>query len=124
MSRAPSPKRPRRPKIPTTFAWQPLSFLGTSVSRSDGRELFLNVAGGAERWFALAFEGPRDASPFTLLDDHAHRLIGEFANPAAAQRAGEGFAKRWLRGVKIDECRCLDIGKKRDAVRARRAIRG
>ena len=86
-----------------------MAFLGSNVPRNDGRDLFLYVAGGGERWLALAFEGPRDDNPIAVLGDHAHRLIGEFANPSAAQHALEVFAKKWLRGAKIDECGCGDI---------------
>ena len=83
-----------------------MAFLGTNSSRGDGRDLFLYVAGGGEKWLALAFEGPRNNNPLTVLGDHAHRLIGEFANPATAQHAAEGFARKWLRGAKIHECGC------------------
>lgn len=86
-----------------------MSFLGSNTSRSDGRDLFLYVAGGGERWLALALEAPRGDDPIEVLGDHAHRLVGEFANPAAAQRAAEGFARRWLRGERIDECQCDTI---------------
>jgi hypothetical protein len=86
-----------------------MAFLGTNVSKPNGRDLFLYVAGGGEQWMALAFEGPRDDNPLAVLNDHAHRLVGEFANPAAAQRAAEGFARRWQRGAKIDACGCNDI---------------
>lgn len=86
-----------------------MAFLGSNLSRRDGRDLFLYVAGGAEQWLALAFEGPCNDNPIAVLGDHGHRLVGEFANPAAAQRAVEGFAKRWLRGAKIDGCACVSL---------------
>lgn len=86
-----------------------MAFLGAGASRGDKRDLFLYVAGGGRRWIALALEGPREDDLLAVLGDHAHRLIGEFANPAAAQRAAEGFARRWRRGKKIAECGCEDI---------------
>lgn len=111
MARASTAQRKRRSvaRSVEVFTWHPTAFLGSSVPRDDGRDLFLYVAGSGARWIVLALEGPRSKDPIAVFGDHAHRLIGEFANPAAAQRAGEGFAKRWLRGAKIDMCGCGDI---------------
>lgn len=97
---------PRTKPLP----WQTASFLFTIVPGLDNkRGLFVYVAGEDDNWLAVAVEGPRDRGPQALLGDHAHQLIGEFANLAAAQRAAEGFARRWLRGKKIGECGCEDI---------------
>jgi hypothetical protein len=101
---------------PFPLNWQPMNFVSVAVPRADKRNLILYVAGEAEQWVALALEVPRvpkSRDPRAILDDHAHRMIGEFANPEAAQRAAAGFAKRWLKGTKIDECRCEDIAVKR-----------
>jgi hypothetical protein len=45
-------------------------------------------------------------SPRAFLGDHGHRLVGEFATMAAAQRALEIFSRRWMRGRTIEECDC------------------
>jgi hypothetical protein len=59
---------------------------------------------------ALVFEGPTDGSARAVFADHSHRIVGEFANAKAAQRAAEGFARKWLRSArKIAECGCGDV---------------
>ena len=98
--------------VPIT--WRVVSFFGAWVRRDDDdRQLFVYVAqGGADKpWIALAVEGPTGiVDPRAILDDHGHRLIGEFANGPAAQRASEGFAKKWLRGhVRIEDCACEEV---------------
>jgi len=110
------PPRAKLRRGPFPLNWQMMNFVGAVVPRADKRNLILYVAGEGDEWLALALEVPsvpKSRDPSAILDDHAHRMIGEFANPAAAQRAAAGFARRWLKGTKIDECRCEDIGVKR-----------
>jgi hypothetical protein len=63
-----------------------MSSLGASISRPDGRELLLHVGGDGDEWIALALETARGGTA-----------------------RAEGFARRWLRGKKIDECGCEEI---------------
>ncbi len=90
--------------------WRPLSLLGAWVCRPDGRKLFVYVAPDGDDWLCVAVEAPDHAEPRAVLADHGHRLIGQFASGTAAQRAAEGFARRWLRGrKKIDACDCDEV---------------
>lgn len=109
-SKKPSPPKRKRP---APLVWRTLSFLGAWVRRPDGRKLFVYVADDDGEWVALAVEGPDKGDAHAVLDDHGHRMIGQFANGPAAQRAAAGFARRWMRSrAKIDECGCLEIGRK------------
>jgi len=102
------PRRPAKARHSEVFTWSPYAYLGSRVFRS-GRELFLYVSGSGEKWIALAVEGPSDGDPHAVLADHGHRIVGEFATSAAAQRAAQGFAKKWLRGKQIEDCGCGEI---------------
>jgi hypothetical protein len=86
-----------------------MAFVGANLVREGDRGLFIYVAGGDGAWMALAFEGPRVGNPFTVLTDHAHHLIGEFATMTAAQRAAESYGRRWMRGAAIVGCGCDEI---------------
>jgi hypothetical protein len=97
-------------RTPQRIEWNLVTFLRTIASRSDGRSLIMQVGGDGDSWFAIGVEVPRASNALEVLDDHAHRLVGEFANPKAAQRAAETFTRRWLRGTKIDACGCKRIG--------------
>jgi hypothetical protein len=103
-------KSARKSRVPT-IRWEPLTFIGGWVTRSDGRILFVYVAPRREDdWIALAVEGPGGKDPQAALDDHGHRLIGEFVTGEAAQRAAERFARRWLsKQSKIEECACDEV---------------
>jgi hypothetical protein len=98
----------RRAVKPQVFAWAPYAYLGARVFRSR-RELFLYVSGGGETWIAMAFEGPSNGGAHAVLADHGHRIVGEYASSAAAQRAAQGFAKKWLRGKSIEDCGCGEV---------------
>lgn len=96
---------------PAQVDWQPITFLGGFLQRDDGRLLFVYVAPRRDdAWLALAVEGPGRGDPRAVLDDHGHRLIGEFATGEAAQRAAEHFARRWLvRRVPVEACACDEV---------------
>lgn len=91
--------------------WEPLTFIGGWLTRSDGRTLFVYVAAKREdAWLALAVEGPGRGDVHAVLDDHGHRLIGEFVTGEKAQQASERFARRWLsKQSKIEDCACDEV---------------
>lgn len=91
--------------------WQALTFLGGFSRRADGRVLFVYVAPKRDdAWLALAVEGPSGGDPRAMLDDHGHRLIGEFATGEAAQRAAESFARKWwMHRAPVEECACDEV---------------
>jgi len=103
-------KKPVRRRLPS-IDWQSLTFMGGWVDRPDGRSLFVYVAGiRQDAWIALAVEGPGRGDLRAILDDHGHRLIGEFANLPAARRAVEDFSRRWRRSrARVEECACDEV---------------
>lgn len=91
--------------------WLIMAFHAANFSRGDGRSIVVFVGGPDDdgEYAAIVLEGAtKDFGTSAVLHDHGHRVIGTFANDAAARRAAEGFARRWIKsGKSVEECACL-----------------
>lgn len=93
-------------KVPD--GWRPVA--GFMLFRTVGnRRLQVGVTQDVNgKWMMLALEGPVGGSAQSVLDDHAHKIIGARADLAQAIFAAELYAKRWTPGSSPD-CTCEDI---------------
>jgi hypothetical protein len=68
-----------------------------------------------DKWNALAVE-TSGVDPASVLDNHAHELLGEFETEDEAKQAGERYAAEWRRKARSratmvsEPCDCDTIG--------------
>lgn len=112
------PRSTKRPPdtAPLALDWAVSAQWLAKVGERDGRTLAVGVAtlaGKKSGWAVFGLDTPADAgSTADVLDDHAHKMIGEYATPGEAFGAAESFARAWLRGFrscKIERCDCVEL---------------
>lgn len=50
-----------------------------------------------------------DSSIDAILEEHAHKNLGEFQSLFAAAAAAEAFVADWIKGTPIDRCGCKEM---------------
>ena len=95
------------------------------VKRDDGQKGGVSINGSGRKWIVLAFSAPGDSLD-EMLEQHKHRLLGEFTTERKAKLAGEAFLAAWLTGtasVADVDCACHEAPRPRrrglQATRAR-----
>lgn len=65
--------------------------------------VFHNAKG---KWVAIALETSKDPDGPSVLEEHAHKFVGDFATQAAARRACEAFLRKHRRHRSLERCGC------------------
>lgn len=83
---------------------------------SETQRLFVGVQPGKDGWAVLALASPKDAATADdILDNHGHKLVGQYPAVADAMKAGEAYARAWAKGHKaarVGDCACDEITTK------------
>lgn len=65
------------------------------------RRLGVAVAHLYDAWAVMAFETASETAAIeTLLDDHAHKVVGRYEGPTEAFAAAESFGAAWVKKFK------------------------
>lgn len=87
------------------------SFVLVVTTQRAGRKLGIMVQPESDNsgWMVLALESDGDDMR-AVLADHAHKLVGRAASPAAAFRRAETYAREWLAKPELEPaCTCGEI---------------
>lgn len=80
----------------------------TGVLEASGKTLALQIIGTGKRWAVIAIEtAGTDAT--SILDSHAHKVLGDFSSIPEAIGVSEAYALKWSAGERLEECACEDI---------------
>lgn len=105
------------------LAWYEVYNEHAQVVRGD-RKLAVGVLVEAMsgKFVAIAIEAAAPANTAeAVFGDHAHELIGRYETAAAAKRAAEGYAAKWLRRrPAAPRCACPPIARASSTSKARR----
>jgi|WetSurMetagenome_2_1015567.scaffolds.fasta_scaffold235546_2 hypothetical protein len=86
-----------------------------AMVRVKSETLGLVVTQVGSDWNALALETPGE-DPSSILESHAHQVVGRFSGVTEAFDACLAYAEKWKIGKRATECGCEEI-KKPDSVK-------
>lgn len=91
------------------------------TAQSKTHVLVINVIQHSETvWAAAALTTPlaTGGEAEQVFENHAHEVIGEFTTEAKVKRAGEAYAKKWLRSQReLEKCACEPMENLEDWLR-------
>lgn len=95
----------------TLDRWRKLVQHAWAAERPDGRRLACLVNGHGTRFLAVALE--TNVGGLTdVLDDHSHKVIGEYRDLRKAKNAAERFARAWQKhapATAVPACECDEM---------------
>jgi hypothetical protein len=103
-----------RPRKETLGPWQSLGTFMLPATRADGAVCVFGVNPQADGTFVvIGIQTPRAGDAVSVLEQHAHELIGTFPSPTGAMVAAEQAAAAWLKGTEIGKLCDCHRGKRR-----------
>lgn len=88
------------------------SFFAAAERPSDGMRLGIFVGSfAAGKWSAFALETKDTTSAASVLNSHAHEIVGEYSDPPGAFKGATDYVAAWMKRTPAELCRCPDIGK-------------
>lgn len=98
------------------MTWKPVSQLVKVFEHGTDEKRILIVTVQLDPIFVVAVDAvspTKDADRMTLanevLDDHGHRIVGEFDSLPQALEAAENFGLQWSLGRPIERCDCTEF---------------
>jgi hypothetical protein len=68
---------------------------------------------GGDAWDVVAFEARAHGSLQAVLDNHAHKVVGQYESVTEAILSAESYAKAWFKGHKAAQlettCECTEM---------------
>ncbi len=95
-----------------TLKWESQAAFSARVVRGD-RQLIVFVKPHPDdaKWFVISIEASNDEA---ALENHAHKVIGNYPSIVKAFEAAESFARAWVKkfkATKHEACECEEIEK-------------
>jgi hypothetical protein len=75
--------------------------------------VLVQTALGGDAWDVVALEARRSGSLQAVLDNHAHKVVGQYESVAEAILSAGSYAKAWFKGHKVAQletaCECTEM---------------
>jgi hypothetical protein len=73
----------------------------------------VQTALGGDAWDVVALEARKHGNPQAVLDNHAHKVVGQYESVTEAILSAESYAKAWFKGHKVAQletsCECTEM---------------